>query len=174
MPINRKAVTVTTVAFCLLYGVAMARGWRQVSKPLSEPPRVEFPSSGISQLEREHFLDEDFSIITKVNALPSPVVRLFTEIGGSRLVMANPGDKFEATDVIADPSLPRMRLIFGGVLGEKVFVHYEQGGRGHGYVLALFNVSSSGALKPLWRGYCGGPASNIRKLRSQLTSGDCR
>jgi|ERR1700723_1597254 len=169
MLINRKSVPSIIVAFCLLLSVAKANGhrfWGQ--KPLGESPRVEFPPDGISQLEREHFLDADFTVITKVKTLPDPVLRLFTEKGGSRLLMADPGDKFEATDFISDSSAPRMRLIFGGFLGEKCFVHYEQGGRGHMYVLALFTVTSSRAVKPLWRGYCAVPASNFRKLRSQL------
>jgi hypothetical protein len=176
MLINRKSLAVIIVAFCLLHVVARANvlRWGQASRPLGKPPRVEFPPNGISQPEREHFLDADFSVITEVRALPNPVLQLFTEKGGTRLVMANPGDKYEATDVISDSSVPRMRLVFGGVSGEKCFVHYEQGGRGHFYVLALFNVTSSGSVKPLWRGYCGGPASNTRKLQSQLVSGDCR
>jgi hypothetical protein len=174
---DRKSVAVIIVAFCLLLAVARAnvlRCWGQASKPLGEPPRVEFPSDGISQPEREHFLDADFTVITKVKALPGPVLQLFTEKGGSRLLMANPGDKFEATDVISDSSVPRMRLILAGVLGEKCFVHYEQGGRGHSYVLALFDVTSSSTVKPLWRGYCSGPASDVPKLRAQLVSGGCR
>jgi hypothetical protein len=177
MLINRKSVSFIIVAFCLLLSVPKANGlryWGQKPRPLGEPPRVEFPSDGISRLEREHFLDADFTVITKVKTLPNPVLELFTEKGGSRLLMADPGDKFEATDFISDSSVPQMRLIFGGFLGEKCFVHYEQGGRSHMYVLALFTVTTSRAVKPRWRGYCVVPSSNFRKLRSQLVSGDCR
>jgi hypothetical protein len=141
---------------------------------LGEAPRIEFPSVGISQAQRERFLDADFTVVTKVQSLPDPVLQLFIEKGGSRPVMANPDDKFEATDVVSDASVPRMRLIFAGVWREKCFVYYEQGGRAHMYVLVLFNVNPSGIVKPLWRGYCGGPASDIPKLRAQLASGDCR
>jgi hypothetical protein len=176
MRIIRTSVAIIIVAFCLLHSIARANLPRrgQASRPLGEPPPVEFPSNGISHPEREHFLDGDFSITTKVKALPNPVLQLFTEKGGTRLVMGDPGDKFEATDVIADSSIPQMRLIFGGVSGEKCFVHYEQGGRAHMYVLAFFSLTSSKAVKPLWRGYCVSPSSNIRKLRSQLLGGDCR
>jgi hypothetical protein len=173
---TRKYAAVTIIAFCLALPVAgtnVLPCWGQESRPLGQTPRVEFPADGISQLEREHFLDADFTVITKVKALPVAVLQLFTEKDGSRLLMAGPGDKFEATDVISDSSVPRMRLIFAGLLREKCFVYYEQGGRGHTYVLAFFNVTSSGAVKPLWRGYCTYLASNIQKLRSQLASGDC-
>ena len=52
--------------------------------------------------------------------------------------MANPGKHFIEGDVIYDSSVPRERLIFAGVSGEKCFVHYEQGGRGHMYLVVFF------------------------------------
>jgi hypothetical protein len=151
---------------------AIAVAFLRERKSLGEAPPLDF-SSGISKSDRQHFLDGDFTIIKDVRALPGPVLETFTEQGGSRLLMANPGKNFIVGDVIYDSSVPRKRLIFAGVLGEKCFVHYEQGGRAHMYVLTLFDVTTSKAVKPLWRGYCGGPAANIRELRSQLDSGGC-
>lgn len=70
--------------------------------------------------------------------------------------MANPGKNFRATDVVYDSALPYKRLIFGGVSGDRCFfVHYERGGWGLSYLLAFFNVTPNGSLKPFGRATVG-------------------
>jgi hypothetical protein len=145
----------------------------QESKPLPRGDGIEYPSQAMPKATREQFLQGDFSIILKVKALPGPVLRAFTEEGGSRLLMVDPGKKFEATDAITDAALPSERLIFAGVSGDRCFVHYEQGGFRHSYVLALFNVNSTDTMKPVWRGYCRAGAANLAQLRARLVNGDC-
>ena len=125
-------------------------------------------------MDRQQFLGGDFRIIKDVGLLPRPVLEKFTEQNGSRPVIANPGKNFVVGDVIYDSSVPRERLIFAGVSGKKCFVHYEQGGRGHMYLLVLFDLTSPTGVKPLWRGHCRGPAANISELHSQVVNGDCR
>ena len=105
-----------------------------------------------------------------LSKIPRPVLRVFTEVGGSRPVMANPGKRFEATDVIRDESIPRKRLIFAGVAANKCFVLYEQGGLGHLFLVDFFELTSGDEVHPLWRGHCG-PAADIRDLRSHIDSG---
>jgi hypothetical protein len=144
-----------------------------VSRPLGEGPRIQLPAARFSESARRQFLDGDFKIVTDVRALPAPVLQTYTEQGGSRLLMANPGQKFEATDVIQDASVPRERLIFAGVAGDKCFVHYEKGGYAYSYVVEFFGVTSTKSMEPLWGVYCDGPAANIQDLRSQLIHGGC-
>ena len=142
-----------------------------MARPLGEAMPLNFPS--ISTSEVQHFLDGGFEPISDVRSLPRPVLLAFTEQGGSRLLIVNPGKKFEATDVIYDASLPQKRLIFAGVSDNRCYVHYEQGGRGHSYVLVFFTLTSSETMTPLWQAYCNGPAANIQELRSKLASGAC-
>jgi hypothetical protein len=172
----QKSTTPKIVVFVLLVAVAIAvTSWRERErKPLGEAPPLDFSASNMPESERQHFLDGDFTIIKDMKALPGPVLEAFIEQGGSRPVIANPGRNFVVGDVIYDSSIPRKRLLFAGVLSEKCFIHYEQGGRGHMYVLAMVDVTSSNAVKPLWRGYCRGPAADFSELRSQLVRGDCR
>ena len=164
------------VFLCLgLFAVAaISVGYWRKSKlsPPAEAPRIEYPSEIMAQSARQQFLEGSFSLIENVRNLPAPVLRAFSEQGGSRLVMADPGKNFRATDVIYDSSLPSKRLIFAGVSGDKCFVYYEQGGIGLSYVLALFNVTSEDSMKPIWRGYCG-RATNFEDLRSLLADGSC-
>ena len=173
---NGKLVAAIIVLCALLFALArtgVLRYWGQESKPLGEAPTIEFPIAGISQVERQQFLDGDFTILREVKTLSRPVLEAFTEQGGSRLLMANPGKAFEVTDVIGDSGLPRERLIFAGVLHDKCFVHYERGGYVHMYILAFYDIPSTSGMKPLWRGYCTGSAANLQELRSALTSGAC-
>jgi hypothetical protein len=157
-------VTLVIIVLIVAAGIMLALRKRD-QKPLREAPTLNFFSPDMTQLARQQFLDSDFTIIKDVRLLPRPVLEKFTEQNGSRLVIANPGKNFIVGDVIYDSSLPRERLIFAGVSGQRCFVHYEQGGRAHTYLLALFDVTPSNA-KPLWRGYCSGLAANISNLRT--------
>jgi hypothetical protein len=185
MPISYKSAVVGFVA-CLVALIAVPylwNRWNSESQPLEllpspplavgEGPLIEYPSEQISQSAREQFLEGNFSVIKDLRDLPVPVLRAFTEQGGSRLVMANPGENFRATDVVTDRALPYRRLIFAGVSGDRCFVHYELGGIAHSYLLALFNVPPKGTLKPVWVGYCGGRATKLEDLRSMVANGEC-
>jgi hypothetical protein len=160
----RIVVIVFIVAAAIVLGLS-----KRDRKPLGEAPSLDFSSPGMAQFARQHFLAGDFTIIKDVSLLPRPVLETFTEQNGSRLIISNPGKNFIVGDVIYDSSVPRERLIFAGVSGGKCFVHYEQGGRAHMFLLALFELTSPSGVKPLWRGHCSGPAANISDLGS-----DCR
>jgi len=113
---------------CLLLSTVV---WQhaQASKPPGEAPAIEFPSA-ISQATRIQLLQDDFKIVSRVEDLPRTVLETFKEKGGSRLLLANPGAKFNPGDVIWDASVPQRRLVLAGVSKDKCFVHFERGGRG--------------------------------------------
>ncbi len=110
-----------TPVLLLCAGVEVVR-WRL--RPLGVSPGIEFPAVPASQLEAEQFLDGDFQPVTAMDALPEPVIKAFTEKGGSRLTVANPGKRFQVTDAVFDESLPWKRLLFAGVSGKKCFMLY--------------------------------------------------
>src|SRR5260370_40201803 len=145
---------------------------KNTSKPLGEGPRIEYPSGSTAQSNAQQFFEDSFFPINDVPKLTMPVLRAFTEEGSARLVIANPGKDFEEGDVVYDEALPSKRLIFAGVSGEKCFVHYEQGGRLHRYLVALFKASND-SMTPVWRGFCRGRAKSIAELRSWLHAGGC-
>ena len=170
---RRKSIVIAFVCLCLfaVVGGSIAYLRKSKSPPLGEAPSIEYPSEKMAESATRHFLEGSFTLINNVRDLPPPVLRGFTEVGGSRLVIANPGEDFQATDVIYDSSQPRKRLIFAGVSGEKCFVYYEQGGIGLSHILHLFQVNSN-SMKPVWKGYCGG-AANLEQLRSMLEGDGC-
>jgi hypothetical protein len=142
------------------------------AQPLGEAPRLEFQQEGDPRPEIEAFLHDDFTIVKDLRRLPRSVLRAFTEEGGSRLVIVNPGKEFLETDVVYDSSLPNKRLIFAGVSKNKCFVHYEQGGFARFAAIALFTLKPNERLEPVRRTYCG-PAVNLQDLRSQIANGLC-
>jgi len=141
--------------------------------PLGQARPIQFRPGGLTQAARGQFLNGDFTIVKNLRVLPFPVLEALAEQGGTRLIMANPGGVFEATDVILDSSLPQRRLIFAGVLSDRCFIHYERGGRGHSYIIAFFRLTSASSMEPLWSGYCDKPAATIHDLRSKLANGKC-
>jgi hypothetical protein len=152
------------VIVLILASVVLAQSNRN-GKPLGEAPALSAVSPDMTQSARKQFLERDFTVLRDIRLLPPPVLEKFTERNGSRPVIANPGKDFIEGDVINDSSVPRERLIFAGVSREKCFVHYEQGGRAHTYLLVLFDVVGGNA-KLLWRGYCSGVAANVSSLPS--------
>jgi hypothetical protein len=112
----------------------------------------------MSSAERRTFLAGDYVVVRKVADLPIGMQNLY--------VMADPGERFEATDVIMDSTLPRRRLIFAGVVQNRAFIHYEQGGMAHTYVIELFRLDSAETAVRMWRGYCGRAESlpDLRRL----------
>jgi hypothetical protein len=54
--------------------------------------------------------------------------------------MADPGQPFQATDVIVDKRLPGRRLIAAYGSADAWIVHYEAGGVAHTYNIAFFRL----------------------------------
>ena len=65
-----------------------------------EWPPGEPAAPNMSSAERREFLTADYRIVRKVADLPAGIRKLYTVKGGSRVAIADPGERFEATDVI--------------------------------------------------------------------------
>lgn len=140
---------------------------REPELPTGELPTIKFAAPNMSSAERQTFLTGDYRISRTVAELPAGIRELYTVKGGSRIAMADPGERFEATDVITDPNLPRRRLIFAGVTQDRAFVHYEEGGIAHSYIVELFRLEQSGTATGIWHGYCG-PAESLDDVRQLM------
>src|SRR5262249_21762847 len=138
---------------------------------LGPSPSLAVSTPNLSDQDKLDFLSGDFQLIIDVKKLPAPIVRAFTEEGGSRLTIVNPGKRFRATDVVMDPSLPNKRLMLAGVSKEKCFLELEQGGIGLSHDLILFRMSSPNEAQVVWRGGCQG--ASLQDLRDQIRKGNC-
>jgi hypothetical protein len=82
---------------------------------------------------------EEIHVTAKV---PKAIVALCT--GGSDR-MADPGQRWEPTDVISGPPLPNKRLIWAAVTGSRYVVHYERGGIGFSYHVLVATLGAGDA-----------------------------
>lgn len=126
-----------------------------------------------SSIERERPLDGQFKIVSKTESIPANVKRAFSKITRQLpFSMANPGEEFQADDVVIDRTLPWRRLVFAGAQDEKWFVHYERGGYAHGYYVAAFKVNPHGDANFYWGCSVEGVAKTLDELRTMVVA--CR
>lgn len=96
----------------------------------------------------------------------------FTVITGEQtFALANPGQKYQVTDVIHEPGLPFRRLLFAGAKDNEWFIHYEHGGIGHGYSVVVFTIDSQNRLHFLWGGAGCEGAKELEDLRKMIATG---
>jgi len=109
-----------------------------------------------------------FHEVHSTNDLPSAIVALCTGDNGR---LADPGQKWNATDVITDPTLPGKRLIWAAVGGEYYVVHYERGGIAHSFHILIARLTKNDAKpKVVWRGV-GGPLKDYAAFLIALQNG---
>ena len=126
----------------------------------------------LSPAEKEHILDGRFMEVTRTEAMPASVKGGVAKITGEpSFALANPGQKYQVTDVVIDRSLPRRRLVFAGVRGGEWFVHYERGGIGHSYCVLLFKVDPQNRVQFVWGGVGSHGAKNLDQLRKMVAAG---
>jgi hypothetical protein len=91
-----------------------------------------------------------FHEIRTAAEIPSLVFSLCADRQGR---LAEPGEKWQVTDLVTDSTLPTKRLIWAAISAEYYVVHYEQGGRGHSYhiLIATFKQGDTMA-NVVWRG----------------------
>jgi len=120
---------------------------------------------------RRAVLARDFRIVTKTQEIPEPVRVLLSALTKTEApVLAEPGGQYQETDVIQDPALPFRRLNFAGNGKGIYFVHYEKGGIGHSWHLAVFEFVP-GRVSLVWRAVLGGRADNLEALREFVRKG---
>ncbi len=124
--------------------------------------------------DREHLLKDKFRIVTKVGELPPSVLAAMAEHTKQHpFRMANPGEEFQATDVIMKPDLPVRRLVFAGVSDGYCVMHYEIGGIAHLWWVVLLRLSGKEAAKPVWaaRAEKWGGFPSLEMLREGVRQG---
>lgn len=111
---------------------------------------------------------ERFHEIHLTSDLPLAVVSV---CAGENAKLANPGEKWNATDVITDSNLPAKRLIWAAVDGQYYIVHYERGGIAHTYHIVVAKLDKEHAKpKVVWRA-TGGPFKDYAAFLGALRSG---
>jgi hypothetical protein len=110
-----------------------------------------------------------FHEVHSTSALPSAILALCD--GGGDGKLAEPGQKWNATCVITDPSLPGKRLIWAAVGGEYYVVHYERGGIAHSFHILVGKLTKNDAQsKVVWRAV-GAPLKDYAAFLGAMQTG---
>jgi hypothetical protein len=129
------------------------------------------PSVPLSGVLRAHVEDERFGIVTSIRGLPLGVRDGLQMLFGTQsLDIADPGARFQVTDVIVDPKLPNRRLVAAGCSIDHCLVYYERGGIAHTWQVALFHWTPA-ATRFEWGGIAPGGLTTIDDVRNAVLSG---
>lgn len=146
------------VAYCLLAGLAIhTECFAEITKlPPADRKALESASASLREIHA-------------TTDLPPAVVALCADENGR---IAEPGQKWEPTDVITDSSLPRKRLIWAVTNDEYIIVHYERGGYAHSYHVLIARLKH-GDTKPIliWRA-TGSHLKNLKAFLAALKNKD--
>jgi hypothetical protein len=110
-----------------------------------------------------------FHEIHSTSNLPPAILALCD--GGGDGKLAEPGQKWNATDAILDPTLPGKRLIWAAVGGEYYVVHYERGGIAHTFHILVAKLTKGDAKPKVAWGAVGRPLKDYAAFLDALRSG---
>jgi hypothetical protein len=127
----------------------------------------------LSASEKQHVLDGDFALITSSEELPQSIKNAFATITGNKpFALADPGRKYQMTDIGDEPELLHRRLIFAGSYKNRWFLHYEHGGIGVSYTVMVLNIEPNNSVHFVWAGPTFRPAASLNDLRGAIASGN--
>ena len=128
-------------------------------------------SASLPAALRAHLKDERLQIVTSVRGLPLGVrEELQTLFGSNTLDIAEPGARFQVTDVVVDPNLPRRRLVSAGCSQDHCLVYYERGGIAHTWHVALFHWTP-GETRLDGGGIAPSGLASVEEVRNAILSG---
>jgi hypothetical protein len=120
---------------------------------------------------RDHVRTERFVPVRTVATLPPNVRDSLNDLFGSKtLEMADPGQPFQATDVMVTPRLPARRLVAAGCSADHCLVYYERGGFAHVHQIVLFSTTVATAHL-VHGGVAAGGLTDLEQIRDALVSG---
>jgi hypothetical protein len=157
---------VKTFRFGIVAAVAFALlgAWVLHSQPKSS-------EAGLTAGLRDHVRSERFGPVATVAALPASVRQALNELfTGKTLDMADPGQPFQATDVMVMPRLPARRLVAAGCSPDHCLVYYERGGFAHVHQIALFSTTDATA-RLVHGGVAAGGLTDLDQVRDALVAG---
>ena len=107
-----------------------------------------------------------FHEVHSTSDLPPAIVALC----GNKL--ADPGQKWNATDANIDPTLPGKRLIWAAAGGEYYVVHYERGGIAHTFHVLVATLAKDEAKPKVVWSAVGGPFKDYAAFLEALRTGN--
>jgi hypothetical protein len=106
----------------------------------------------LSASDRQHLLAaKEVAPLRTMREIPTEVVEACKGLGGyGEFKLADPGQPFQATDVIIGKPLLGRRLMWAVNFPGYVVIHYESGGIAHSFHVVVVAVDSSRKAHVLW------------------------
>lgn len=136
----------------------------------AKPKSVAVAVPVLSAEDKQHLLNDPFTVVKRVQAIPQSVLSVL--LGRGPLEgMVDAGQPFERGDVVRS-NLPFRRLVFAAVSPGYCLVYNEYGGYGEGREMSLYRLAFGQAYL-VWR---GGLTDNsdilsLAQLQSKLRDG---
>lgn len=145
-------------AIAMILGSAMAAG----SQPADTGP--------LPAALRAHVQNDRFEIVTSIRGLPLGVRDELQTLFGGRLDIAEPGARFQATEVMSTANLPIRRLVAAGCSMDHCLVYYQRRGNDPTWRVALFHWTSA-VTRFEWGGLAPGGLATIDDVRKAVLAG---
>jgi len=131
-----------------------------------------FSQAGVTKLPAQDrkLLQESsrFHEVHSTSDVPPALIAVCADNGR----IGGPGQNWQATDVITDPTLPGKRLMWAAVGGEYYVAHYESGGIAHTFRILVAKLTKDDVKpKAVWRGV-GGPLKDYAAFLDALRKGE--
>ncbi len=157
----------------------------KVSNKLQLPPEqppdpIHLTTTSTSGIDSHHIIDGNFTIVNRMTETSEECrgifQSLFVNLSGStasagQVMIADPGQDFEATDAIRG-GLPFRRLVFAGLGSKACFIYFERGGAM--YPSSCLAVMDYTQRKAIWIGEARKKVWSLKELRSMVSRGDFR
>lgn len=156
------------VGLALITGTAAYAG-----HPKPQPKSAPTPVIVLSEQDKQHLLQDIFTVVKNVRETPEPVRKQLIPDGKEVLSgMADPGQAFQTTDVVGPKPLPFRRLIFAATSPGYCLVYYEFGGYASGQRVDLFRLFG-GQADHVWSGSLTGTRQSLTLpgLRAEISRG---
>lgn len=161
MSIKLMLVSIVVLAALAVAGVFIHH-WYTV-KPLAAPMVGTAESDAndlkyelhtkLSTDQKQHLFDGACRSVNSTDGLPIAIQNAFASITQEKpFALANPGARFNATDVI-EPGLPRRRMVYAGACENRWFIEYEKGGIGLSIQVMVFRLEQNSEVHFVWGGW---------------------
>jgi len=132
---------------CCVLVFALLAGCGKKAEPMKSKEFTVLSDDAAMKEAGNEFLVGDLHTIKQISDIPENCRLAYAGADlNNQLFMADPGEKFEPSDVITDSRLPNTRLLFAGTGQKSCFFYYEKGGRTLNYHLEIFHLGSPATL----------------------------
>jgi hypothetical protein len=132
----------------------------------------EFPK--LAAADRQHILAaKEVKPLKSMKEIPPEVVQACKGLGGYKdFELADPGQAFQATDVITEKHLLGRRLMWAVSFPGYVVIHYESGGIAHMFHVVVVEEDSAKKAHVLWETDARpGTSNTFEEFQRELAAG---